>query len=78
VTKIETAERLLKTTLEASFGQDLFGVMSFGPRWDDGKQTQMLGVVLDKSVTPDWKIRDLPKSVGGVELRVMQAGPAEW
>jgi len=75
--RIQAAERNLRESLEESFGPDLQGVVVYGHRWDPGTQKDSLRVIVDGATTPERKIRRLPRQIGGFDVRVSRAGPAE-
>lgn len=74
---IRDATNALKVRLQASFGTQLHGVLTFGPDWDPITETEMLRVVVDSKNTPEAKVQELPGKIHGIDVKVLRAGVAE-
>jgi hypothetical protein len=72
---IGKAERELHQRLTRSFGNDLYGIVSYGRQWDASEQRESLGVVVDETLVSDSQSASLPSSIAGVKVKVLKTGP---
>jgi len=75
--ELQAAKSVVRTLLLRLLGPDLSGVNAFGVSWDQASGQRVVRVDFDPSVPPDVR-KQVPATVGNVEVRVEQSPVAEF